>query len=84
MFVQGMNNPVYQPMCIEKMRKSIDNNAEAGFPSVITFTGFAETEAEKDQERQQDERAGIETEVVRHAEEPREEPRRGKEPPGAK
>ncbi len=45
MFVQGMNNPVYQPMCIEKMRKSIDNNAEAGFPSVITFTGFAETEA---------------------------------------
>ena len=45
MFVQGMNNPVYQPMCIEKMRKSIDNNAETGFPSVITFTGFAETEA---------------------------------------
>jgi hydroxypyruvate isomerase len=45
LFVEGMNNPAYQPMCIEKMRKSIDNNAEAGFPSVITFTGFTETEA---------------------------------------
>ena len=45
MFVQGMNNPAYQPMCIEKIRKSIDNNAEAGFPSVITFTGFAKTDA---------------------------------------
>jgi hydroxypyruvate isomerase len=44
-FVQGMNNPAYHPMCIEQMRKSIDNNAEAGFPGVITFTGFAETEA---------------------------------------
>ncbi|MHC4187839.1 MAG: TIM barrel protein [Planctomycetota bacterium] len=45
LFVEGMNNPAYQPMCIEKMRKSIDNNNQAGFPSVITFTGFAETEA---------------------------------------
>ncbi|MHC4130473.1 MAG: TIM barrel protein [Planctomycetota bacterium] len=45
LYVEGMNNPAYQPMCIEKMRKSIDNNAEAGFPSVITFTGFNETEA---------------------------------------
>ena len=45
MFVEGMNNPAHQPMCIEKMRKSIDNNAEAGFPNVITFTGFARTEA---------------------------------------
>jgi len=45
MFVEGMNNPAYQPMCLEKMRKSIDNNAEAGFPNVITFTGFAKTEA---------------------------------------
>jgi hydroxypyruvate isomerase len=45
MFVEGMNNPAYQPMCIEKIRKSIDNNAEVGFPSVITFTGFAKTDA---------------------------------------
>jgi hydroxypyruvate isomerase len=45
LYIEGMNNPAYQPMCIEKIRKSIDNNAEAGFPSVITFTGFTETEA---------------------------------------
>ncbi len=45
MFVEGMNNPVHQPMCIEKIRKSIDNNADAGFPSVISFTGFTKTEA---------------------------------------
>ena len=45
MFVEGMNNPAYQPMCIEKIRKSIDNTAEAGFGNVITFTGFAKTEA---------------------------------------
>lgn len=42
LFVQGMNNPRYQPMCIEMLRKSIDDCADAGFPSVITFTGFAE------------------------------------------
>lgn len=41
LFVQGMNNPRYQPMCIELMRNSIDNCAEAGFPTVITFTGYA-------------------------------------------
>jgi hydroxypyruvate isomerase len=41
-FEQGMNNPKYQEMCIEQMRTSIDACAEAGFPSVITFTGFRE------------------------------------------
>jgi hydroxypyruvate isomerase len=41
-FEKGMNNPKYQDMCLEKMRKSIDNCAEARFPNVITFTGFAE------------------------------------------
>ncbi|MHC4214010.1 MAG: hydroxypyruvate isomerase family protein [Planctomycetota bacterium] len=45
LYIESMNNPAYQPMCIEKMRTSIDNNAQAGFPSVITFTGSAETEA---------------------------------------
>jgi hydroxypyruvate isomerase len=45
MFVEGMNNPAHQSMCIEKIRKSIDNNADAGFPSVISFTGFTKTEA---------------------------------------
>jgi hydroxypyruvate isomerase len=41
LFVQGMNNPRYQPMCIEMIKQSIDHCADAGFPTVITFTGFA-------------------------------------------
>jgi hydroxypyruvate isomerase len=41
-FEKGMNNPKYQPSCIEKIRESIDACAEHGFPSVITFTGFRE------------------------------------------
>jgi hydroxypyruvate isomerase len=41
-FEKGMNNPKYQEMCIDKMRKSIDACAAAGFPNVITFTGFRE------------------------------------------
>ena len=41
LFVKGMNNPEHQPMCIEKMREVIDASSDAGFPNVITFTGFA-------------------------------------------
>jgi hydroxypyruvate isomerase len=41
-FEKGMNNPKYQEMCIDKMRRSIDASAEGGIPSVITFTGFRE------------------------------------------
>lgn len=41
LFVQGMNNPRYQKQCIEMIKKSIDDCAEAGFKTVITFTGFA-------------------------------------------
>lgn len=40
-FDDGMNNPKHQPMCIEKIRKAIDDNAQAGFKNIITFTGFA-------------------------------------------
>jgi hydroxypyruvate isomerase len=40
-FDNGMNNPEYHDMCIGKMRKSIDECAEYGFPNVITFTGSA-------------------------------------------
>ncbi|HUT28953.1 MAG TPA: sugar phosphate isomerase/epimerase family protein [Sedimentisphaerales bacterium] len=40
-FDNGMNNPEYHDMCISKMRKSIDECAEYGFPNVITFTGAA-------------------------------------------
>jgi hydroxypyruvate isomerase len=42
LFVQGMNNPRYQEPCIEMLRQRIDDCAAAGFPTVITFTGFAE------------------------------------------
>src|SRR5205085_10604037 len=41
-FDKGMNNPKYQEMCIEKIRKAVDACAEAGFPSIMTFTGFRE------------------------------------------
>ncbi len=46
LFVQGMNNPRYQPACLEMLTQSIDNAAQAGFPTVITFTGFAEETGE--------------------------------------
>jgi hydroxypyruvate isomerase len=41
-FEKGMNNPKYQEMCIAKIKRSVDACAEAGFPNVITFTGFRE------------------------------------------
>ncbi len=41
-FVQGMNNPKYQPKCQEILKKQIDASAAAGVPSVITFTGMRE------------------------------------------
>lgn len=46
LFVQGMNNPRYQPACIEMLKKAIDNCADAGFKTVITFTGFAQESGE--------------------------------------
>ncbi|GIW82528.1 MAG: hydroxypyruvate isomerase [Gemmatales bacterium] len=47
-FDKGMNNPKYHEMCIAKMRQAIDNCAEAGFPNVITFTGFRENISDDD------------------------------------
>jgi len=41
-FEKGMNNPKYQEMCLDKLRRTIDACADFGFPSVITFTGFRE------------------------------------------
>lgn len=41
-FDQGMNNPKYQPACLEKIRTAIDASAANGFPNVLTFTGFRE------------------------------------------
>jgi hydroxypyruvate isomerase len=41
-FVKGMNNPAHWPECVDIMTKRIDACADAGFPSVITFTGMRE------------------------------------------
>ena len=47
-FEKGMNNPKYQPMCLEKLRDAIDACAAHGFPNVITFTGFRQNIADDD------------------------------------
>ena len=41
-FTKGMNNPAHWGECIDVMTKRIDAAAEAGVPSVITFTGMRE------------------------------------------
>jgi len=41
-FVKGMNNPGHWPECLDILSKRIDVAAEAGVPSVITFTGMRE------------------------------------------
>lgn len=41
-WAKGMNNPKYQPECLDILRKRIGECADAGVPSVITFTGLAE------------------------------------------
>lgn len=43
LFVRGMNNPAHWDECLPLLAASIDANAEAGFPNVVTFTGFADT-----------------------------------------
>lgn len=43
LFVRGMNNPKHWDECLSKMRRAIDATSEAGWPNVITFTGFADT-----------------------------------------
>ncbi len=39
-FVKGFNNPNYYEEVIANTKKSIDACADAGFPSVIAFTGY--------------------------------------------
>lgn len=46
LYVQGMNNPRYQPGCLELLEKRIDQAADAGVPTVITFTGYAQESGE--------------------------------------
>ncbi len=46
LFTQGMNNPKYHPMCLEILRRTIDESAANDVPTVITFTGFAQDTGE--------------------------------------
>jgi hydroxypyruvate isomerase len=41
-FVKGLNDPANWEMCLAKLRERIDQSAEFGCPSVITFTGMRE------------------------------------------
>src|SRR5713226_9449084 len=45
-FVKGYNNPKYHEELITRARQSIDACADAGFPSVIAFTGYKWRDAE--------------------------------------
>jgi hydroxypyruvate isomerase len=40
-FEKGFNNEANHDWCIAKLKESIDATAAAGFPSVITFSGFS-------------------------------------------
>lgn len=46
LFVQGMNNPRYQDGCVEILKRRIDQCADAGVKTVITFTGYADESGE--------------------------------------
>lgn len=39
-FAKGFAHKEEHDYCVEILRKSIDNSADAGFPNVITFSGF--------------------------------------------
>ena len=39
-FVKGFNDPDNWEMCIDKIKTAVDDSAAAGFPNVITFSGF--------------------------------------------
>ncbi|HEY5315184.1 MAG TPA: sugar phosphate isomerase/epimerase family protein, partial [Pirellulales bacterium] len=45
-FMRGFNNPAYQDEVLARTKKTIDACADAGFPSVIAFTGFKWRKAE--------------------------------------
>jgi len=47
-FVRGMNNRKHWPECHAQLRTAIEASATAGFPNVMTFTGFADTSKEQD------------------------------------
>jgi hydroxypyruvate isomerase len=45
-FMKGFNNPAYHEEVITRTKKAIEQTADAGFPSVIAFTGFQYRDAE--------------------------------------
>ncbi len=45
-FMKGLNNPVYHDEVISRTKKMIDSCSDAGFKSVIAFTGFKWRDAE--------------------------------------
>ncbi|HEX3655665.1 MAG TPA: TIM barrel protein [Pirellulales bacterium] len=45
-FMKGFNNPKYHDEVIARTKKTIDACADAGFPSVIAFTGYKWRDAE--------------------------------------
>ena len=45
-FVRGMNNPAHWPECHAALTTAIEATAAAGFPNVMTFTGFTDTSGE--------------------------------------
>ena len=45
-FMKGLNNLKYHDEVIERTKKTIDGCSDAGFPSVIAFTGFKWRDAE--------------------------------------
>lgn len=47
LFVRGMNNPLHWEECHSKIKKAIDDAGDAGFKSVITFTGYGDTSGEE-------------------------------------
>ena len=57
-FVKGFNNPSYHDEVIERTKKTIDACADAGFPSVIAFTGYKWRDADRPQERRDQSRRG--------------------------
>ncbi len=45
-FVRGMNNEGHWAECHSKLRTAIEATSAAGFPNVMTFTGFSDTSGE--------------------------------------
>jgi hydroxypyruvate isomerase len=48
-FVKGFNNPKYHEEVVTRTKQAIDACAEAGFPSVIAFTGYKWRDADDPQ-----------------------------------